>query len=208
MFRVFNRSGRAGRLWFSLFRMAGGGSSMLEFCGEWGLVWLLSMSLNISHRMYRKGLKIKLNFFSPLKQNGGEKKTTFFLSDRCIARPLIYVDVSLHSNKKPEKYQHLCVCWMFLKDAVSPSFSCQSQACVGGLLCGSRSWVASKHLKLLVFMCGPICFLATKHPSTLLPADRLRCFRFTSLSKQKKGWLWLENKRGRTPRGRLNTMAT
>lgn len=34
MFRVFNRSGRAGRLWFSLFRMAGGGSSMLEFCGE------------------------------------------------------------------------------------------------------------------------------------------------------------------------------
>lgn len=36
------------------------------------------------------------------------------------------------------------------------------------------------------FMCGPICFLATKHPSALLPADRLRCFRFTSLRRQEK----------------------
>lgn len=55
--------------------------------------------LNISHRMYRKGLKNKLNFFFPLwnKIWGGDN---FFLSDQCIARPLIYVDVSLHSNKK------------------------------------------------------------------------------------------------------------
>lgn len=156
-----------GRLCFSLFRMAGAGSSMLEFCGERGLVWLMSMSLNISHRMYRKGLKKKqiYNFFFPFETKfRGE--FFFFLSDRCIAGPLIYVDVSLHSNKKAEKYQRLCVCWMFLKDAVFPSCSCQSQACVGGLLCGSRSWVALKHLELLgffFFMCGPICFLATKH---------------------------------------------
>lgn len=65
--------------------------------------------LNISHRMYRKGLKNKLNFFFPLwnKIWGGDN---FFLSDQCIARPLIYVDVSLHSNKKKnQKSKSTCL---------------------------------------------------------------------------------------------------
>lgn len=96
----------------------GGGSSMLGFCGEGGLVWLLFMSLNLSHRMYRKGLKNELNFFCLVffsferKFGGGKRQLfIFFLwSDRCVAGPLIYVDVSLHSNKKnPENYQSSCL---------------------------------------------------------------------------------------------------
>lgn len=76
------------------------------------------MSLNLSHRMYRKDFKNELNFFFffffPSKGNLGEEKDNFFgwggRSDQCVAGPLIYVDVSLHSNKKtPENYQSLCV---------------------------------------------------------------------------------------------------
>lgn len=51
--------------------------------------------------------------------------------------------------------------------------------------------MALKHLELLVFLfffyVWAHMFLSNeKHPSALLPADRLRCFRFTSLRRQKK----------------------
>lgn len=98
------------------------------------------------------------------------------MSTTCIARPLIYVDVSLHSNKKKQKSNSACVSWMLLllllllsalKDAVSVSQSgCQSKPSVGSVaLCGlirrGHEWhwnVASSSLSCA----GPMCFLATQ----------------------------------------------
>lgn len=142
---------------------------MLGFCGERGLVWLLFMSLNLSHRMYRKGFKNELNFFFfPSKGNLGEEKDNFLGgggSDRCVAGPLIYVDVSLHSNKKkPRKLPVLVSVECFSRTASFHHAAANRRPAWEAFLCGSRSWVALKHLQLLVFMCGPICFLATKPP--------------------------------------------
>lgn len=98
---------------------------------------------------------------------------------------------------------------MFLKDAVFPSCSCQSQACVGGLFVRLQELSGTEASPAPRFYVWAHMFLSNETPSALLPADRRRCFRFTSLSRQgerkkkkKKGWLWWE-KRGRTPRGRF-----
>lgn len=106
--------------------------------------------------------------------------------------------------KKTQKTTSPRVCWMFLKDAVFPSCSCQSQACVGGLFVRLQELSGTEASPAPRFYVWAHMFLSNETPSALLPADRRRCFRFTSLSRQgeKKGWLWLE-KRGRTSRGRF-----
>lgn len=89
----------------------------------------------------------------------------------CMTRPLIYVDVSLHSNKKRELVVLVCVEWglcFYGSRTVRQSLEalgCQSKASVGGVaLCYFIQWerVALKDCQILSFMCRPICFLATQ----------------------------------------------
>lgn len=96
--------------------------------------------------------------------------------------------------KKTENYQPLRVCWMFLKDAVVPSCSCQSQACVGGLFVWLQELSGTEASQAPRFYVWAYMFLSNETPSTLLPADRRRCFRFASLSRQEKKRLFMVGK--------------
>ncbi len=112
--------------------------------------WLLFGSHNISHRMYRTSEKVQSRFYFALQLN--LKRT--FLSSTCIARPLIYVGVSLHSNKKQKSSAVVCL----LNAAQGHQVAVNQRPAWEALLCV----VPLKHLQLLAFMCRPACFLATQ----------------------------------------------
>lgn len=135
------------------------------------------VSEHISQNVQKPFKTEKFFFTATLKKN--------FLSSTCTARPLIYVDVSLHSNKK-EKSSGACVsveCRCRFQSSRTPSlrWAANQEPAWEVLLCARRR-VALKHLHLLAVMCGPICFLATQtlHVITCGPPqiDELRQERF------------------------------
>lgn len=107
----------------------------------------------------------------------------FFVGWINVLRGLIYVDVSLHSNKKNWKTRKVpaLVCLLNV-----PQGRCHAAAsrrpAWEAFLPGSRRWVALKHL-----MCGPTCSLATE-PS---PRYYLQIVKLHKFEQAGKGWLLL-----------------
>lgn len=145
---------------------------MLGFCRGRGLISDFCLGLRTYLTECTETVwKIKSRFFFSLQLNL-KKKKELFLSSTCIARPLIYVDVSLHSNKK-QKSTGACVsveCCCCSRRSRTPSLSVATRLPIKGRrrrccfvqLHPARRRVALKHRPLLAFMCRPICSLATQ----------------------------------------------
>lgn len=110
-----------------------------DLLGERGL---LSDFCSLSEHISQNVQKLNKIIFS--LQLNLKKKKNFFC--RCIARPLISVDVSLHSNKKEKSKTCVFECCF---QGLLLSSCCQSQAGVGSVALCRR--VALKHLQLHMF---------------------------------------------------------
>lgn len=155
------------------------------FLGRWagevrGLILTsVRLSEHISQNV-QKRFKDKNQDFFLLQLNLKKKKRELFVST-CIARPLIYVDVSLHSNKK-EKSWAACVSVECCSRPPAASHGQRGRCCFVRLH-PARRRVALKHLQLAALVCRPRCSLATQTLHIITCRDR-------------KGWWGWKGSRG------------
>lgn len=120
------------------------------------------------------------------------------MSDQCIARPLIYVDVSLHSNKKKTRKVKALVCLLNVSQGYRLSIM---QLPIAGLRGWPFMWLqelsgieASRAPRFYVWA---HLFLSNKTPLHVITCRSPQMLSLHKFEGRKKGGLCLENKRGR-----------